>query len=501
MDKTFENKLSRIYIVYAFVAVFYQILLLVVPIGVRIGEHFPWITPALTWWGIGLLVLDAVTKQHFWEKKFTAPLLILLAVMVLSSVSWIQYGNSSQNAKVILEQAVQMLVLFPLGRRMSWDAIRRFFKALYIAVSAVWVPAMGISFLQYAYAVFYFEDYRRQGFGGGRLYGLFYPMHFGMATTVLLLCISVYYTLTAKKTWIRIWTGLEAVLCLFLIILSQTRNTIIALLAALFLCLGLYLYTRLTKKQYSVFRKLCVSGGAALGASILLMLLCLAANTGLKQIPATIIPQIQQELSVGESLSLPHKIGFRLASLFSTSGEGPVRDIETVRLERKNMTGDITSNNRLSIWNSYLSAISHDLHSLLLGYTPGRYRQIIFDRFPDLFIVTYIRDNNPALYQQNLAYDAHSAYICLLATTGLAGTCAMLWFLLRCLMAVLRCEAERRTYDYYFLLAGLLLILLTAGMDCDLFFKTTNTSMLFWLLAGVLLKRVGAFEEQQDSLS
>lgn len=89
-------------------------------------------------------------------------------------------------------------------------------------------------------------------------------------------------------------------------------------------------------------------------------------------------------------------------------------------LTRPDVHGDV-SNNRFSIWKDYFNCVFSGVKPALLGFSPGAYMKIIKQEFPDIFIVSYIRDKYPLSYSLDRIYDTHNGYVALAAGTGLLG--------------------------------------------------------------------------------
>ena len=155
-------------------------------------------------------------------------------------------------------------------------------------------------------------------------------------------------------------------------------------------------------------------------------------------------------------------------------------------LQRTDVNLENITNNRIYIWMDYWEAVWREGKTALFGFSPGGYQPEIRARYPDIFIVSYIRDRYPQRFAQGYIYDVHNGYLGLIVSTGLLGTCSMgafffLW--LRRLLIWLR-GRRRLSREALALLAALTLILTAVFFDSDLFFRYNSTSLLFWLLAG-----------------
>jgi O-antigen ligase len=115
---------------------------------------------------------------------------------------------------------------------------------------------------------------------------------------------------------------------------------------------------------------------------------------------------------------------------------------------------------------------------------------ILRDRYPDRYVVRHIRENHPDAYEAGSVYDVHNAYLGAFVMTGMLGFLAVVVFLALCAKRVLQhiLVQRQRSYGQLALFALVIVILVSAFFDNDLFFWCTNSSVTFWLLAGILLE-------------
>ena len=96
------------------------------------------------------------------------------------------------------------------------------------------------------------------------------------------------------------------------------------------------------------------------------------------------------------------------------------------------------------------------------------------------------------MYANGLIYDTHNGYLSVLVTTGVFGGLALGGFLISCFRRVWCYFIKNNMYSSKVLLLFILIfiILVSVFFDSDLFFKCTSTSVVFWLLSGVLMREI-----------
>ena len=167
-QKTVNNAINNIYIIFALSVLSYQILHLLVPFRQAIDFlHLDFISPVLAIIGFLLFAFDLMFQRLFFKEKYTYFLVAIIGIMVISSILNFKYALSD-NVKVITWQITQMLVIFPVHKRISVDKIKKIFKWYFLAVTIIFVIANIISLIQYFllinYEAFYQGGTIKQGF-------------------------------------------------------------------------------------------------------------------------------------------------------------------------------------------------------------------------------------------------------------------------------------------------------------------------------------------------
>lgn len=461
-------------VIYAIAAVIYQVLYLIAPVKMFLNLYgFRALSSGLAAIGAAVLLVDLLTQRVFLKSRYGVVLVATLVALGISSLLQLPMGIAN-NVKVLIWQAVQMLVLYSLYLRLSASQAKRLLCGLHTVFSAAFVPAVLISLYQFLYQKGYFlvvdhtGGINRQGFLEGRLFGLFTSVHFAGVFLGLMIVGALYFACKTRRVWLRVLYVLEALLFFLYIVLSGTRSAFIAIALAAFA--GFFL---LAKDRLHRINKVWLRYTAVVAVSAIVAVSVLASvgvvDKGLKQIP-------------------PYLAGEKVEQTDpeATPPEG---------MDREDVDADV-SNNRFKIWNDYLSITAGSVKSLLFGNSPGEYMNVIRTEFPDAYIVTYIQEQYPNMFRQNLIYDTHNGYISIFVSGGLLCVLVFGAFLvLAGARVVRRVFAKRRASAEFVAFSMMMVIILIATFfDSDLFFKCNSTSMLFWLLLGFTMKTMD--EEQ-----
>ncbi len=466
----------------------YQLLMLVAPVRLMFYTlHLTSISSVLAMGGVALFCLDLLTDREFLKLRQAWPLMAALGVMGLSSLVWWDSGIVS-NAKVIMWQLAQMLVIFPASRRLTSAQWKKLLYWLYLGVCAVYVPtilgSMWQFFTLYSTKVDIGGNLTRLGFQEGRLFGLFSGIYFSTVAVGLLMVASIYYAWVDRRKLQRWMFSGFGVLCGLYVVLSGTRSVLVGCMISFGLCaflLGTHAFRQrswhpVKRRGLAAVLALAVALGIFLGAEgtgVALKEAAVALNSG--------------SITPGTEPTSPQ----------DPSDPSQVEDPTLPDMDRADVNLENISNSRFRIWKDYLSVGFDSIRSTLLGYSPGGYMVAIRDSNPDLFIVRTIRDKYPHMYERNLIYDAHNGYLLVFVNTGLLGVLFIAVFLSMCVCQVLvRLYTQRRFQpEQYALLAMVVLMLVSVFFDSDLFYKCTSTSVIFWLLAGLLLRSTTASRE------
>lgn len=474
---------------YSIVVVLFQCFYLIMPFRQMVAAlGLGWFSAGLALLGGVLFLWDVVTDRVFLKAKCSACLIATIGVLCLSSLVYFSSGWVG-NAKVIVWQVVQMLVIYPVCKRMPRERLWRVLRTVYLLVSVVFAAAVSVSLYQFitmtAYTVEGDVGAIRQGFQEGRLFGIFSSVYFASLLITLLATIGVFQALKAKRIWLRVWGAVSAVLFVAYVVLSGTRSVVVGVDVAVFLAAFFLVRNRWERKRPA--KKPALRCCACLLAALTIAGGLLAAHSGvgslLKEIPAAML-SYKMEALTAQNTGEEEKSNIQMADDTEMS--------VVLELEREDIrTGNI-SNNRFQIWFDYLHVTARSAWTLLFGNSPGNYMPIIRDSEPDLYIVSYIRETHPLMYDSDLIYDTHNCYISVFVTSGILGVIVFGSFLVLCAGTVLgRLFRGECCSDKVVLLMVLVVtILISAFFDSDLFFKCTSTSVVFWMTAGLLMNEL-----------
>lgn len=502
MKQNFKMAIHSIGVVYCITVLLYQIFYLLIPFRQMIDViGGTWISSGLAVLGILVLGIDLLTERLYSKIPYSKWLIVVLAILCISSLVYIKYGWA-ENAKVIIWQAVQMLVVYSCCYRLSKKTMYRVLNSVYMLVSIVFVVAVLVSlyqfFCQISYDVIDQGGIIRQGFQEGRLFGVFGSVYFSSLFMVLMLAVAVYQIIHTTRLRIRVWNIFVAIPFAFYIILSGTRSVLVASTMAVFLLVTYLTWKRIQKRTVSRYSNKQYI--ACLLVGILSSGILLAVYSGVDfLLKEAIIVFSQPQETEGHS-GIQEGNGHVEVSALPTpevdESEIPVPEdngkSSIAALEREDMKLSNISNGRFQIWHDYCDVLTRSLSTVLLGITPGNYMTIIKENYPDIFIVSYIRDTYPQMYANGLIYDTHNGYLSVLVTTGVFGGLALGGFLISCFRRVWCYFIKNNMYSSKVLLLFILIfiILVSVFFDSDLFFKCTSTSVVFWLLSGVLMREI-----------
>lgn len=474
MQDKLQRWIDQLVPVYCVGTILYQAIFLVLPIrAVMIQWNLDIISSLLAVAGFGLFCLDLIMERVFLKGKYVLYLIATLGVLCLSTLAWLDYGWVD-NAKVIIWQIAQMLVIFPAYRRISKEQWQKILRIGYWILSAVYIPTVLISLLQFFSMKgggIHIQGYNiRTGFRRGRLWGFFNGTYFPSVMCAIAAMASIYFGIKAKSRAQKISYFLFAGLYFTQMILSGTRSVLVGVMAAVALLVffGVKVWWENKQKESNAVKKYSVCVLLAVCAAFSCFGIAEGVDEGLKR--------IAQETS--KVLELPDFL------------YGNISPTETTQTKRDDVTTDNVSNNRLVIWGEYLDIGTDSLKAIVLGHSPGEYMTIIRDQYPNYYIVKQIREHYLQMYADGLIYDAHNCYLLIFISAGLLGVLTLGAFLLLCVKRVL-CHLMRQKKlraETMATLVMLVIILIAAFFDSDLFFKCTSNSVTFWLLAGLMMK-------------
>lgn len=485
----FFNKKLNDSVVYGYTAfvILYQLLYQVMPVRkVIYSLGLNAVSSLLAILGLGLFVWDLLSHRNFLKTKLSYVLIALIGVMGISALIRFDYGIVN-NAKAIIWQVSQMLVIFPLFTRLNKSGMFKMIKLLFVSFSVFALPAVFVSFYQYFTRVHYTVSVDggtiHQGFMEGRLFGVFGSMHFTTLILISMAAFAVYFGIKAKNKIFKVCYFFVAVLYFVYSTATGTRSIIIGVLCAV-LPTTYFIAQKLLKdlrinKYLNVVIRCCVSI-----VSVVIMLVAFSVTGKVLEASNTAIYNAITESKIEVVPQQPTDEG---------EAQTPTQPQQTLPeqdtdIGRTDIDMENISNNRFTIWKEYIDIVFDKPISAVFGLSMGEYQKHITNEYSNKYIVQYIKEFHPSMYERGYIYDTHSAYVGALVMTGIAGVLLLFVFLILGLIRLLKALAKKQSGGLLTLLFVLVFILVTSFFDSDLFFRCTSTSVLFWLISGFAIK-------------
>ena len=475
------------------------------------------VRPLLRNIGVVLCALEAFFSFRLRKEPGRFLLYGMLATATFSSWQQRIYG-AKDNVNSVLWMGIVFVLCYSAVYHFNRRAIRRFASLGYAVILVLWCTACCLSLVQFAfqisrdgpnYAVTPWLE--GKGFVPPRLIGVFGFPEYGATFGLLLMIIGLFWIIKGRWLILRILVALLNLPIFFYLVLSGTRNSILAMYLAVFAGAFLLFYRNV---RQSAGRSFLVSLG--LTVCVLLGLFCVF--TGVKKIaehvpdhfdtvpPSLAAPAALVPASPARPASVP------VASLHSRSTGSPAAPDLTIRippgtasgaknedqpqdqtqpglLDRQYNSSDLTSG-RVRIWKDYLSLYKE---IGLVGLSPENGSRYIQDHHPDLYICAYIKATQPKDYERGYVFHPHSGYLRVFVASGFLGLGCVLLFFIRCAIAVVlhvrnnsRLSAET-ICSLMVVVAGLS----SALFENELFFNLTNPIMfVFWIAAAILMRNM-----------
>lgn len=553
--------MNRIFFIYVVAMVFCRLLYLTFPFAFLLVEyHFNIVSEVLGAFGVFLLIVDLLTTRRCLEKRYSRWLVYIVIALALSSLCLFRFGSVVDagssivaNAKIILWQIDQMLVIFPFCASMQKTQIMKMTRILFWLVSVAFIPCLVVSLYQYGFSIGYDAIYgpsftaTRQGFQGGRLFGLMMGAFAAGTMSMLLFFASTFFAVRAKTIARKVLYSILGLIYVLYAILSGTRSVFVALVAACFVFAFLLLSYQGRKKgkPHHIASAMSLSVAICLGVSCVY----LVAGNLLQMIPeSNAVEQSASEKNEGsaddsstktfvlydpsgggDKSSYPIVASYLDGKLMLGLVEGSnppfdegsldyfkglegasfvnIRDNPDYSSSLTTRRSDVgesaeASNGRIPIWRDYLSIVTESIGNAVIGLSPGGYMPVIYNQHgsDSLYIIDYIEENYPEMIEQGLIYDVHNGYLGILVQSGLIGCALVFVFLYRLISDAVRAYYHRKALDSSMLvmMSALAFILVAVFFDSDLFFRMTSTSVVFWMLCGFVASDGKAKESERS---
>ena len=144
-----KRNMNKIVVGYVAVVIIYQVLCLIAPIKAFLYDtHLNGISSILALVGLCFWAWDVLNERIFLRARYSYLLVATLAILVISSILYINYGIS-KNLKVLIWQVVQMLLIYPVCKRIPRDSLKRLIRIIHEGISVLFVPAVIVSICQF----------------------------------------------------------------------------------------------------------------------------------------------------------------------------------------------------------------------------------------------------------------------------------------------------------------------------------------------------------------
>lgn len=473
-----------------------------------------------------LIVIDFFTNKVMWKGKYCWLLYGILVFAGLASLRVIDYGVK-ENLYKLCWAAIQFALVYSVAHRMDKTRFVRWMLVLYSVLLAVWVIACCVSLYQYVHQIEYWDlvnplakdaSYSRQGFFDNRLFGIFYTLNHAAYISLLFCLIGCFVFLRTKRVMVRAAIGLSEWILLCHILLSSSRSAFVSLIACSFCIVWAFLYRNSSKTGW---KKLAVPVAAAVLAAAVVGVGAGWLKDGLAKVPAiyvqmtTVAPEETEQTAhteenqaeqTEENQTEQTEASPDSEETAQTAASDPTEDAAAEETTEPKEEEDILnrdylesdqSNGRMDIWRDYIS-IYQDVG--VIGLSPGYYMSYIYDHYPDLYIVDYIRQFYPAKYQSGIIFHVHSGYLMVYVSAGIAGLLLLAAFVVLCLIRVgKRLIREERLSDVWICSFVIVLaVAISAVFDEGIFFQNNPQTTLFWLALGVLMKESAGDQLQAE---
>lgn len=445
--------------------------------------------------GILIILVDIIVNKTIYREKYSLLLYALLFIASVSSVMTINYGFK-KNIFNLAWTLIMFFIFYQFSLKCGMERFKNICHKLYYIIAVIWLMAIIFSIISFLYNVGYGlitnpytpEALTRQGFLENRLFGVFMSINVAAITSGVLLLISIYMLGKEKKLYAKGFCIINMFFDIIYIILSGSRSAYYGLLfiGMIYVIYAIYSYL---KPKKSVIVKWSLSLFGSVVSVICIMIAVSVAKNVLETVPKFSIfenKKIVYEQFIGK---LPYTEMPEKESLNEEEIDGEIA-VESESLHRKDISAENISNNRFQIWGDYLRLYRK---IGLVGLSPCNYSKVIAENYPDIYIVKYIKDFHPDLYEEGTIYHPHSLYLEIYVATGIIGVLCFFGFWILCLKDVIVYLKYYKGKIPPVIVMGMLIViygLFTAIFDQGLFFLTNIVSCIFWIVLGYVMTTI-----------
>ena len=405
--------------------------------------------------GVGALLLfaDLLTERYMFRTKYSYLLILFLVVTGLSCVVNIKYGITD-NVKTLVWTSIQLLLLYTIYIRIGKEKTILLCKRLFNILIAVWMIAGIVSILQYMFQIGYYvelgELVKRQGFVDNRVFGVFNDPNYASVTSLYVIVMSLYLFRETDKKFLKSYYVVSLVVQYVYIILSGSRTAEVCVLLAIATGAILILKNYMLQKKWKEIKKVAI-----ITVGVVVLLVLFVGTYRVSKRVLTYLPRI----------------------VMSEQGidDAKKKTDDKKRLERKDVESDNISNNRATIWKGYMQSMEGSKN--ILGLSPRN-------------SLSYISETYPKSYIAKTQYETHNAYLTVFVSNGVVGLLIVAIF--GCIVAfrVVKKILGKKKIENSFICALIIeeILLVYAFFFSDLFFVNNLTTILFWILMGIVVE-------------
>lgn len=460
MKRLLERNIGLLFECYLYLSIFVTLIGRVTPIKLMIGASTEGMLYNLLALGGGILwVVYWVIRKNLVPKRYFVVSYAFLLVMFISSILNRQYGVFD-NIKTIIWTVVQMGVLFVYPKLLGKEKIKVLFLRIWEVISCFWFFPVLQSIVQFIQNKSYWVEadpgrWIRQGMTENRLFGIFNDPNYAAITSLCVIIVSMYIWTIKTKIYERLLNGINLFVQIVYIRLSGSRTVLVCMIIAI--ALG----------ALFVIKNMYISREAKMNWKTIIF------------IPVVVCVSVLSinYLSGVLSLNVAQKYQTIISNSTQTGNNGtgsPDEDNKVekppISIDRTDTSLDNISNNRTTIWKSYLSLMDGDY---LFGGSPRNFAQKWIDK-------------NPTGYLAKTKMETHNGYLSVLVGTGILGTMCIALFVFFYAKDFLKVVSRRETISKELIVIEMLLLSFVAYVFffTDLFFIHSLTSVLFWFLCG-----------------
>lgn len=416
--------------------------------------------------GAVLVLADVILNKYWLNTKYCWLLYAFLCVMGISSILNISFGYMS-NAKTIMWSLIQFTIFYSYCQRVEKEKLVRYAARSCVGIAAFWLIPTLYSILQFLRLNSYYTPIWgkkiKQGLVENRLFGVFNDPNYA-AFMSLLLIIGMYFLYNyTKKQWKKNVYIIYGLIQFLYIVLSGSRTVEVGMLCTIVLFAYLQLRNKYPEAKgiKVVFNRLFV----AFLCFVFVFVFWEGTRATAEKVPAGLnkIEWFQDYAKKSRESQAVKKVKME-SKMKSTNKSQNV-------LQRKDGKAGNISNNRVTIWKSYLGGMEDHI---LFGMSPRN-------------VVQVFMKENPKSYIGQTGYETHNGYLSLFVCTGAVGSLLMLAFLILQAKRICGIIIRRKvtTTECMCCIFVIMNIAVFAFFFTDLFFVNNIVATLFWMFLGM----------------